>query len=66
MGLGGNYSSHSFRKMYASEIYNENGHDIELVRVLLQHSSAVTTQRYIGIRPDQIESAIAKTVKNII
>ena len=51
-------STHSFRKWYATEIYNANGFDIALVQRLLQHSSASTTQRYIGIEPQKIETAI--------
>lgn len=50
--------THSFRKWYATEIYNKNGFDIALVQRLLQHSSASTTQRYIGIEPRRIEEAI--------
>ena len=51
-------STNSFRKWYATEIYNANGFDIALVQRLLQHSSASTTQRYIGIEPQKIEQAI--------
>ena len=51
-------STHSFRKWYATEIYKANGYDIALVQRLLQHSSAATTQRYIGIEPQRIEDAI--------
>ena len=51
-------STHRFRKWYAKEIYNANGFDIALVQRLLQHSSAATTQRYIGIEPQRIEQAI--------
>ena len=51
-------STHSFRKWYATEIYKANGYDIVLVQRLLQHSSAATTQRYIGIEPQRIEQAI--------
>lgn len=53
-----NVSTHSFRKFYATEIYKNNGYDIELVRHLLQHSSSTVTQRYIGIQPAKIEKAI--------
>lgn len=53
-----NISTHSFRKFYATEIYKNNGYDIELVRHLLQHSSAATTQRYIGLQPAKVEQAI--------
>ena len=58
LGLEG-ISTHSFRKWYATEIYKNNGYDITLVQRLLQHSSASTTQRYIGIEPQKIEQAIA-------
>ena len=51
-------STHSFRKWYATGIYKANGYDITLVQRLLQHSSAAVTQRYIGIEPQRIESAI--------
>lgn len=51
-------STHSFRKWYATEIYKANGYDVVLVQRLLQHSSAATTQRYIGIEPQRIEQAI--------
>ena len=50
--------THSFRKWYATEIYQNNGHDIALVQTLLQHSSAAITQRYIGIEPERVEKAI--------
>ena len=51
-------STHSFRKWYATEIYKANGYDIALVQRLLQHSSTAVTQRYIGIEPQRIETAI--------
>lgn len=54
-----NISTHSFRKWYATDIYNATGHDIVLVQHLLQHSSPVTTRRYIGISEEKVESAIA-------
>ena len=51
-------STHSFRKLFASEIYRKSAHNIELVRRLLQHSSAQTTQRYLGITDDELEQAL--------
>ena len=54
----GNISTHSFRKYFATSIYNNNGKDIALVQRLLQHSSPATTQRYIGIEPERIEKAL--------
>lgn len=56
-------STHSFRKLFASSIYMNNGYNIELVRVLLQHSSAATTQRYIGLQRREIEEALQKHIK---
>lgn len=55
-----NVSTHSFRKFFAVDVYEENGHDIALVQTLLQHSSPATTRRYITIAPEQVEKAIAK------
>lgn len=56
-------STHSFRKWYATEIYINNGYDIALIQKLLQHASASTTQKYIGIEPQRIEAAIQKHVE---
>lgn len=60
------YGSHSFRKMFATQIYRDNDFDIELVRVLLQHSSVATTQKYLSISSKQVECALAATSKNLI
>ena len=57
-----NISTHSFRKMFASSIYMNNGYNIELVRVLLQHSSVATTQRYIGLQRKEVEEALQKHI----
>ena len=58
-----NIGTHSFRKYYATEIYNENGHNVALVQNLLQHSSIAITQRYIGITSEMQEKAIQNHVK---
>lgn len=54
--------THSFRKWYATDIYEATGHDIVLVQHLLQHSSPITTRRYIGISDEKVEAAIANHV----
>ena len=41
-------STHSFRKFYATEIYQSSGYNIALVQQLLQHSSTAVTQKYTG------------------
>lgn len=58
-----NISTHSFRKYFATSIYVNNDYNIELVRVLLQHSSVATTQRYIGLQRKEIESALQNHIK---
>lgn len=54
--------SHSFRKAFATNVYVNNHYNIELVRVLLQHSSVTVTQRYIGIGSKKLEDAIEKNI----
>lgn len=58
-------STHSFRKFFATQIYLNNGHDIMLVKRLLQYSSAATTERYIGISSKKVEEALQNHVKLI-
>lgn len=55
--------THSFRKGFATNIYVNNEYNIELVRELLQHSSVVITQRYIGMGSKELEQAIRGNVK---
>ena len=55
-------STHSFRKFFATNVYNDNDHNIALVQELLQHSSPVITQRYIGISRKELEVALQKNV----
>ena len=43
-----NVSTHSFRKLFATTMYQASGSDYNLVKELLNHSSIATTQRYIG------------------
>lgn len=62
LGMTG-ISTHSFRKYFATQIYINNGYNIELVRQLLQHSSAAVTQKYIGIQSRQIENALQGHIK---
>lgn len=59
-------STHSFRKYFATQIYINNGYNIELVRQLLQHSSSAVTQRYIGIQQKQVETALQNHIKLVV
>ena len=61
LGLEG-VGTHSFRKGFATNIYINNNYNIELVRTLLQHSSCVVSQKYIGIGSAELEKAIEKNV----
>lgn len=61
LGIDG-IGSHSFRKAFATNVYVNNHYNIELVRVLLQHSSVTVTQRYIGIGSKELEDAIEKNI----
>lgn len=55
-------STHSFRKFYANEIFNNSHQNIELVRTLLQHSTIAITQKYLGVSSKEIEEAISNHV----
>lgn len=61
LGLEG-VGTHSFRKGFATNVYVNNHYNIELVRTLLQHSSVMVTQRYIGIGSKELEDALQKQV----
>ena len=61
-----NYSSHAFRKYFSMSVYENNNYNIELVRVLLQHSSIEITKRYLNVTTKEIESALSLTSLNII
>jgi integrase len=54
-----NISTHSFRKMYATTVYENNNHNLELVKELLNHTSIATTQRYIRVSQQAINQASA-------
>ena len=51
-------STHSFRKFYATRVYEKNDYNIMMVQRLLQHSTPAVTQRYIGIGSKELEKAI--------
>ena len=60
-----NIGTHSFRKRFATAAYVHSKYDVEVVRRLLQHSSAAITMRYIGISDAKIERTLQKVV-NIV
>lgn len=54
--------THSFRKLFATNVYEDNEHDIVLVQELLQHSSPMTTKRYIRVSSEKVETALQKNI----
>lgn len=61
LGLEG-VGTHSFRKGFATNVYRNSHYNIELVRTLLQHSSVMVTQSYIGIGSKELEDALQKQI----
>lgn len=57
-----NISTHSFRRFFATNIYESSGKDILIVQEILQHSSPICTRKYIGISPQRIEDALVANV----
>lgn len=43
-----NISTHSFRKMFAYDIYEISGYDLDVTREAMKHNSVETTRRYLG------------------
>lgn len=58
-----NVSTHSFRKYFATRIYENNNYNVVMVQKILQHSTAAVTQKYIGIQQRDIENALTKNVR---
>ena len=54
--------SHSFRKYFATNVYQDNNYNLLLVQELLQHSSPDTTRKYIGIGSRELEEALQKNI----
>lgn len=60
LGLEGRIGTHSFRKLFATTAYQESGHDIAVVKELLQHADLSSTQRYIGMSSQKVEDTLSK------
>lgn len=54
-----NVSTHSFRKMYATNQYIANGNDIAIVKDLLNHSSVAITENYIAFNKERLNEVSA-------
>ncbi len=53
-----NVGTHSFRKMFAVDLYTSSGYNVELVREILQHSSVAVTQHYLSVEPRAVQQAL--------
>ena len=53
-----NFSTHSFRKTFGRQVYNQNSENAELALVklmeLFNHSSIGITKRYLGLRQEEL------------
>lgn len=58
--LGSGIGTHSFRKLFACQLYTISGHDIVLVSHALQHSSVATTQRYVSVSDMEVDRVLKK------
>lgn len=59
-------STHSFRKRFATRIYENSNCNLELTRQVMQHSSIAITQRYIGVSSKQIEDALVSVSDDLL
>lgn len=57
--------THSFRKYFATKVYEDNGHDVALVKEILQHTSLETTQRYLRVSSERVDEALRNTTNFI-
>lgn len=57
LGIDGAVSSHSFRKYYATSIFNQTG-SLLIIQRLLQHSSLQVTSKYLNVESKEVEQAI--------
>lgn len=53
-----NVSTHSFRKHAGMNVYKKSGHNIELTRKFLNHSSISVTQRYLGVDDEEVNNIL--------
>lgn len=56
-------STHSFRKYFATSVYEKSGFNVAAVQTLLQHSSPVVTQRYLGVSERHIEELLKNHIE---
>lgn len=55
-----NISTHSFRKMYATKIYEESNFNLELVKKALNHADLTSTQKYINVNQQAVNEVCGR------
>ena len=61
-GLNGQYGSHSLRKTFAHAHYAHFKTSIEILMLMLNHSSPRQTLAYIGVQSDDLKNAYANAL----
>lgn len=54
----GRLGTHTLRKTWARNVYENSGHDIVLLRAAMNHSDVSVTQRYLEVNEGELEMAI--------
>ncbi len=52
------YGTHSLRKTFCRKVYAATGHDINLTRAVMGHSSIGTTQKYLHVDEAEMVAAV--------
>lgn len=56
--LQGKVAAHSFRKIFATKVYDALGHDLVKTQKAMDHSSINSTVKYLSFRQEEIDAAI--------
>ncbi len=56
----GRLGTHTLRKTWARNVYENSGHDIILLRAAMNHSDVSITQRYLEVDAGELDAAIRK------
>ena len=59
-GLPSNYSIHSLRHTYATNLYKASGYNLRLVQQQLRHSSISTTSVYSAVVSKDLDDALER------
>ena len=63
--LGDNVSTHSMRKRFATQVYEQSGFDLLLLQSILLHSSPAISKRYVGLNTIKQKEILDITTKII-